>query len=229
MDFFEFGINAENLPSDPNLIENGKTYKTDPSTQFIEYGFSSNSVVESSQFNGYIINLINDIKLLLTGICKTIGGIAPISWKKNDLRINSDTRNLEIYDGKSWGPISLEATETTEGYIDPKKLLTEENVKRIPSSTEAKKGSVLKSDKVSDLSIYAIDRDSYHKVYHDIDSANPIAPLGSYELINIKGYSFQDFVENIYHDIVMLDVYSSNDILGESVMFSWQGIIVSVE
>lgn len=225
MDFFEFGTNAENLPDDPNLIENGKTYKSDPTDQFMDYGFESNSVVESSQFNGYIIYLINLIKLIVPGIRK-IMGTPPTTWKKNDLRINR-SRDLEICDGEKWYPISFEATETIEGYIDKDKLLTDKSVKLIPIATETKEGSILKSDKVT-LDKYKFMRDSYHYVYHDIDTSATISPFGSYELINIK--KRKDLITDMYNNVVILDLYDSgNDIYSEFIILKVQGMIILVE
>lgn len=224
MDFFKFGVDAEDLPSDPNLLKNGKTYKSNPTDQFVEYGFSNKSIVESSQFNGFIIYIISLIKLIVCGIRK-MRSSWPVSPQKDDLRINNSS-NLEIYDGTKWNAFKYEATETSVGYIYKNKLLTEDQVKLIPESTETQRGSILKTDKVSDLSKYKNTRASYHKVYHDVDDARASYPYGSFELINIE-YNYKNFLKNISNDMLVCDIYTRY-MYNESIFFVVDGFILAV-
>jgi hypothetical protein len=125
-----FAKNAVDLPDNPSQYQVDIAYVSNPTAAFIQNGFSSNTLVETSQLNQYLKELTSIIDdWIKNGIIIEIQPDFTMNDpQEDDLKRNPiNPTELLIFKNNSWKSLLAEATDSDKGFIDISKILSSNN------------------------------------------------------------------------------------------------------
>jgi hypothetical protein len=138
-----FAKNALPLPDSPADYQKDVAYRKTPSQDFVANGIKSNDFVETAQLNDYLFSLATLLENLLDMGIASPALFSEDSWQENDLKRDADGQTILIYKNSNFVRLDLEATETTNGFIDISKVFARENpFDLVPLSKHDVAGSV---------------------------------------------------------------------------------------
>jgi hypothetical protein len=190
-----FAKNAVPLPDSSADYQSDVAYRKDASQDFISNGLKSNDFIETAQLNDYLFNLTAFMEDFMNIGIPPQANFLIDGWQENDIKRDTDGQTILINKNGNFVPLLLEATTTTEGFIDISKIFTSANpFDHIPLSKHDVAGLVKAGNTVLKIDFLKLPNASIVQANGTINDDNDMGETRYYSsyLLNIVMFPARD-------------------------------------